>query len=44
MKATMMLANYRHRTRCDTDSACAFFVESAGAFDMFVVDDAPTED
>lgn len=26
--------NYRHTTRCDTASACVFFVESDGAFDL----------
>jgi beta-alanine degradation protein BauB len=34
--------DYRHRTSCDTDSDCVFFVESAGAFDMFVVEDSPS--
>lgn len=33
--------DYRHRTRCGTDSDCVFFVESAGAFDMFVLEDSP---
>jgi beta-alanine degradation protein BauB len=32
--------DYRHRTSCGTDSDCVFFVESSGAFDMFVVEDA----
>ena len=36
--------DYRHRTSCGTDSDCVFFVESGGAFDMFVVEDAPTRD
>ena len=26
--------NYRHTTRCDTEAACVFFVESDGAFDL----------
>jgi hypothetical protein len=34
--------DYRHRTSCDTASDCVFFVESAGAFDMFVVEDSPS--
>jgi len=34
--------DYRHRTSCDTDSDCVFFVESAGGFDMFVVEDSPS--
>jgi hypothetical protein len=33
---------YRHRTSCGADSDCVFFVESAGAFDLFVVEDAPS--
>jgi len=33
--------DYRHRTSCGTESDCVFFVESAGAFDMFVVEDSP---
>lgn len=36
--------DYRHRTSCGTDSDCVFFVESAGAFDMFVVEDSPGAD
>jgi hypothetical protein len=36
--------DYRHRTSCDTDEDCVFFVESAGAFDMFVVEDSPSGD
>lgn len=36
--------DYRHRTSCDTDSDCVFFVESAGAFDMFVLDESPSRD
>lgn len=32
--------DYRHRTRCGTESDCVFFVESAGAFDMFAVEDS----
>jgi hypothetical protein len=35
---------YRHRTSCGTDMDCVFFVESGGAFDMFVVEDAPSRD
>ncbi len=34
--------DYRHRTSCGPDADCVFFVESAGAFDMFVVEDAPS--
>jgi beta-alanine degradation protein BauB len=34
--------DYRHRTSCGTDTDCVFFVESGGAFDMFVVEDAPS--
>lgn len=30
---------YRHRTSCSMDSDCVFFVESAGAFDLFAVED-----
>jgi hypothetical protein len=33
--------NYRHRTGCEVDSDCVFFVESEGAFDMFMADDSP---
>lgn len=33
--------DYRHRTSCGTGSDCVFFVESDGAFDMFVVEDSP---
>lgn len=33
--------DYRHTTRCDDGSDCVFLVESDGAFDMFVVGDAP---
>ncbi len=33
--------DYRHRTSCDTTSDCVFFVESDGAFDMFMAEDAP---
>lgn len=36
--------DYRHRTRCGSDSDCVFFVESGGAFDMLVVENAPTRD
>jgi len=34
--------DYRHRTSCSTDSDCVFFVESAGAFDMSVLEDSPS--
>jgi hypothetical protein len=34
--------DYRHRTSCGSDMDCVFFVESAGAFDMFVVEDSPS--
>jgi len=34
--------NYRHRTSCGTNSDCVFFVESAGAFDMIVMEDSPS--
>jgi anti-sigma factor ChrR (cupin superfamily) len=37
-------SDYRHRTSCGTDMDCVFFVESGGAFDMFVVEDAPSRD
>jgi hypothetical protein len=30
--------DYRHMTSCDTDADCVFFVESDGAFDMFMVE------
>jgi hypothetical protein len=36
--------DYRHRTSCGTDTDCVFFVESGGAFDLFVVEDAPSRD
>jgi hypothetical protein len=29
--------NYRHTTSCDPASACVFFVESEGAFDLHIV-------
>jgi len=32
--------DYRHRTRCAPESDCVFFVESGGAFDMFVAEEA----
>lgn len=34
--------DYRHRTSCGRDSDCVFFVESAGAFDMFALEDSPS--
>jgi hypothetical protein len=36
--------DYRHLTSCGADSDCVFFVESAGAFDMFAVEDSPSGD
>lgn len=36
--------DYRHRTSCGKDSDCVFFVESAGAFDMLMVEDSPSEE
>jgi hypothetical protein len=36
--------DYLHRTSCHADSDCVFFVESAGAFDMFAVKDSPAGD
>jgi len=36
--------DYLHRTSCGPDSDCVFFVESGGAFDMSVVEDAPSRD
>lgn len=36
--------DYRHRTSCDADADCVFFVESAGAFDMSVVQGSPGGD
>jgi hypothetical protein len=33
--------DYRHVTTCGPEADCVFFVESAGTFDMFVVDGAP---
>jgi hypothetical protein len=36
--------DYRHRTSCDADADCVFFVESAGAFDMFVAEDPSNGD
>lgn len=33
--------DYWHITGCDAASDCVFFVESDGAFDLFVVEDAP---
>jgi hypothetical protein len=33
--------DYRHTTSCDAGSDCIFFVESEGAFDLFVVEDSP---
>ncbi len=33
--------DYRHVTSCGTGSDCVFFVESEGAFDLFVVEDSP---
>lgn len=33
--------DYRHTTRCDTGSDCVFFVGSDGAFDMFLMGEAP---
>jgi len=35
--------DYRHRTSCGMNSDCVFFVESAGAFDMLVVEDSPSD-
>ncbi|CAN5810594.1 hypothetical protein BH23GEM9_BH23GEM9_37690 [soil metagenome] len=34
--------DYRHRTSCGTESDCVFFVESGGAFDMYVAEDTPS--
>lgn len=36
--------DYRHRTTCAADADCVFFVESAGAFDMFLVENPPGGD
>jgi hypothetical protein len=36
--------DYRHRTSCGTDADCVFFVESDGAFDLFVVEESPSRD
>jgi anti-sigma factor ChrR (cupin superfamily) len=36
--------DYRHRTSCDTDADCVFFVESGGPFDMFAVEGPEGED
>jgi hypothetical protein len=33
--------NYRHTTTCDKASACVFFVESRGKFDLKVVQGSP---
>jgi hypothetical protein len=32
--------NYRHTTSCDKSSECVFFVESEGAFDLHVAENA----
>jgi hypothetical protein len=36
--------DYWHRTSCGPESDCVFFVESAGAFDLFVVEDSSAEE
>lgn len=33
--------DYRHTTSCDPAADCLFFVESEGAFDLFVVEESP---
>lgn len=33
--------DYRHTTGCDAAADCVFFVESEGAFDLFVAEDSP---
>jgi beta-alanine degradation protein BauB len=33
--------DYRHRTSCDASADCVFFLESAGGFDLLVVDQSP---